>query len=209
MPEVIRDGTGKGFLAKITSDNRMTTDAITEGVSSERSRKGKLFSIGTGSLNPTAAFSLGPVLWLRNDSNAEDLYIQKFVFGWDGGTTNFNRTIFSLIAYNTSEPTGANTPITDQIENISLSGSAAAVSSGVTTAHMWDETGTGMTGSTGGFTQVANRLAQGNTSVNIDGEIILGASNSIEMQVTPQETGLYNVAIVYYFAPAGLGRSFI
>ena len=209
MSEQIKDGTGSGNLVKVTSDNRLTTDGIVETIASERSRAGKLFGVGTGGITPTGSFSLGPVLWLQNNSNTEDLYVHKIIFGWNGGSTNYNRTILSFIKYQTTAPTGANTATTDQIENISKSGSVNPVESGVTTAHKWDGTGTGMTGGTGGYLQIPNRLSQGNTSVDIGGEIILGASDSMEIQVTPEETGLFNVGIVYYFAPAGTGRSFI
>ena len=202
----IEDGKGTGSTAQVTSDGRILGDVITELVSSERSRSGKLFGLGTGSITPTGSFSLGPVLWLRNDSTTENIHVQKLIFGWNGGSTNYNRTILSFIKYQTSEPTGANTSISDQIENISLTG-ASAVASGKITAYKWDGTGTGMTGSTGGFLQIPNRLAQGNTSLDIDGEIILGPGDSMEFQVTPEETGLFNLGVVYYFAPINGGRS--
>jgi hypothetical protein len=209
MPDTIQDGTTGSARARVTGDNRLLTDTLTEPISSERSQVGKLFGIGTGGITPTSSFSLGPVLWLRNDSNTEDLYVQKIIFGWNGGSTNFNRTILSFIKYNTTVPTGNNTAISDQIENISRSGASSAISSGVVTAHKWDGVGTGMTGSTNGYLQIPNRLAQGNTSISIDGEIILGVGNSMEFQVTPEETGEFHVSVVYYFAPAGKGRSSI
>jgi len=216
MAETILDGTGKGHLAKVTTDNRFLTDAITTLASSERSLTGNLFGLGTGYLTTSGSMAASGgnggsgVLWLRNDSTIEDLYVQKLIFGWNGGSTNFNRVIQSFIKYNTSVPTGNNTATTDQIENISKTGSAA-VASGKTTCHKWDGVGDGMTGSTGGFLQIPNQIVKGNTSIPIDGEIILGPGNSMEMQVTDSmtggEIGIYNVAIVYYFAPAGKGRA--
>jgi len=68
-----------------------------------------------------------------------------------------------------------------------------------------------MTGSSGGFLQIPNQIAQGNDPVHIDGEIILGPGDSMEMQITDNmtggEAGIFNVAIVFYFAPLGKGRS--
>ena len=212
MPDSIRDGTGDGYLAKVASDNRLLTDSITELVSSERSRSGALFGVGTGFLTTSGSMTLGGVLWLRNDATAEDIYVQKLIFGWNGGSTSFNRVIRSFIKYQTGAPSANQTEIDDQIENIGKAG-AAAVESGKVTAYKWDGVSNGFTSGSGGFLQIPNQIAQGNTSISIEGEIILGPGDSMEMQVTDsgadQEAGIYNVAIVYYFAPAGKGRSFI
>ena len=116
-----------------------------------------------------------------------------------------------FIAYQTGEPSANQTATTDQIENISLAG-AAAVASGKTTCYKWDGVGNGMTTS-GGFLQIPNQIQQGNHSIPIDGEIILGPGDSMEIQVidngSDQEAGVVNAAIVYYFAPINGGRSAI
>ena len=64
-----------------------------------------------------------------------------------------------------------------------------------------------MTGGSGGEYRIPNTLAKGNTSISIDGEIILGPGNSMQFDVTPEETGLFHVSVVYYFAPIEGGRS--
>lgn len=199
----ILDGKGRGYRAGVTSEFRQLGDVITEPIASERSRKGLLFGTGSGSVAVTSGMSFAPILWLRNDDPDHNFYIDKFIFDWNGGSTNFNRTILSFIKYQTTVPTGANADASPAIENISLSGSTAAVTDTKATAHKWDGTGsdTGMTGSTGGYLQIPNRLAQGNTSIAIDGQIILGQNDTISMQVVPEEDGLYNVAIVYYKVP--------
>ena len=72
------------------------------------------------------------------------------------------------------------------------------------TAHKWDGTGSsGMTGGTGGYLQIPSRIAQGNTSIQIDGEIILGQNDTMAIHVTPEQAGEFNAAIVYYKAPIG------
>lgn len=210
MAETIRDGTGAGALARVTSDNRLATDSIVTLASSERSLTGNLFGVGTGYLTTSGSMSFGGVLWLRNDATTEDLLVQKLIFGWNGGTTSFNRVVRSFIKYQTSAPTGNATSINDQIENISKTG-GAAVASGKVTAFKWDGVGDGFTGGSGGFLQIPNQIPQGNTSIPIDGEIILGPGDAMEMQVIDSgtadlEAGIYNVAIVYYFAPSGQGR---
>ncbi len=202
----IKDGTGSGSLLKGTSDNRFLGDSIIEPISSERSRQGKLWGVGTGNLTVTSSMSLGSVLWFKNNSSTNDWYIQKLIFGWNGGSTNFNRTLFSLIFYNTPEPSANNTAITAAIENISRSGSDSAVVNSDFTGHKWDENSTGMTVGAGGYAQIPNRIAQGNTSVQIDGEIILGPSDSMEFRVTPEETGEFHVSAVFFEVMASKAR---
>lgn len=57
MADIIKDGTGNGYSAKVTSSNRILTDTIREPVSSERSRQGFLFGTGTGSLPSAPLFA--------------------------------------------------------------------------------------------------------------------------------------------------------
>ena len=200
----IQDGTGQGKLAKVTADNRLLGDIISEPLSAERSRQGKLFGAGTGRLTLPTSFS-GPVLWLRNDSTTEYMYVTKIIAGWNGGTSSRNTECFSLINYNTSVPTGANSTTDFNIENIALTGASSAVTLADATVHKWDNaTGTaGMTGSTGGFAQIPNTFAIGDTTLNIGGEIILGANSTMRFDVTPAEAGLFHLAVVIYMAPPG------
>lgn len=204
MSDTIKDGSGRGYLAKISSKNRIFTDGIQEPLSAELSRRGLLFGCGSGGVTLDAAMSFAPILWLKNNDPDYNFHIQKLIFGWNGGSTNHNRTVLSFIRYQATVPTGAHTSATPAIENISKSGTTEAVTDGNAVAYKWDGTGTsGMTGGTGGYLQIPNRLAQGNTSIQIDGEIILGQGDTMQMEVIPEEAGLYNVAIVYYKSPIG------
>lgn len=202
MGETLVDGTGNNYRARVTSTNRQTTDTIVESLSAELSRDGKLFGCGSGSVTLDGGESLAPILWLRNDDPNNLFHVQKLIFGWNGGSTNRDRTVLSFIRYQLTEPTTNTTSAPPAIENISLSGSTSAVTDSLATCLKWDGVGSsGMTGGTGGYLQIPNRLAKGNTSIQIDGEIILGQNDTMCMEVTPEEGGLYNVAIVYYKAP--------
>ena len=202
MAFTIKDGTGTSKLLKVTNTNRGLVLGVVEPISAERSRVGKLYGIGTGSITPTSG-GARQVLWLQNDDPDTQMFVQKLIFGWNGGSTNFDRTVFSLISYQTTVPTGNNTATSPAIENIAKSGSTAANTDSLATGHVWDGASTGMTGSTGGYGQIGNRLAKGNTSISIDGEIVLGQNDTMAISVTPEEDGLFNVAIVYYRAPSG------
>lgn len=204
MAEIIKDGTGTGATLKVTSFNRAATDGISQPVASEMSRLGLLYGTVTGSVTLTGSETLAPMLWLKCDDPDNDFFIEKLIFGWNGGSTNYDRTVLSFIKYQTTEPTGAQSSAPPAIENISLSGTSEAVTDDKASAFKWDGSGSsGMTGGSGGYLQIPNRLAKGNTTIPIEGQIILGQGDSMEMQVTPEEGGLFNVAIVYYKVPTG------
>ena len=198
----IKDGTGTGKLLEITAANRALVQGVNENIATERSRGGHLYGLGTGNVT-IASGSAHSVLWLRNDGADTDMYIMKLIFGWNGGSTNFNRTIFSLIYYQRTIPTANNTTNTAAIENISRSGAAAAVTDANISVETWDGVSTGMTGMTGGYAQIPNRLAQGDTEKFIDGQIVLGQNDTMSIDVTAEETGLFHLSVVYYRAPAG------
>jgi hypothetical protein len=199
---IIVDGTGAGNSLAISSENRMLGWVIQQRIETERAEAGKLFGIGTGSLALPASFS-GPVLWFQNDESVENFYVTRLIFGWNGGDTNRNRTLFSLIYYRTTVPTAANTATSFANENIAkfnVSANAAA--------HKWDNaTGTaGMTGSTGGAAQIPNRLAVGNTSLDIHGNIILGPGQSMQFDFTPDEAGDAQISVVGYWKNPGADK---
>ena len=206
MAEILINGRGRQYPHRVTFDGRSYSEAIVETISAERSRAGKLWGFGTGGITPTASFSLGSVLWFRNDSPDQDWHIHKIIFGWNGGSTNFNRTLFSLIHYKTGAPSANHTAIDAAIENISRTGSAAAVTKPNFLGYKWDGVGTGMTVGSGGFTQIPNRIAQGDTEKSINGEIIVGPGDSMEFRVTPEETGEFHVSVVFYETGNGKAR---
>ena len=108
----------------------------------------------------------------------------------------------SFILYQTDDPSSARADASPAIENISKSGTSAAVTDTKATAWKWDGTGsTGMADTSTGFFQIPNMIGPGNSSIQIDGEIILAQNDSMAMHVRPEEAGIYNVAIVYYKAP--------
>ena len=208
MSEQIKDGTGKGYTVKVGDDNRIWTHSVTEEVGSERSVGGHLFGIGTGSLTLTGSETVAPMLWMRNDDPDHLFQVDKIIYGWNGGSTTWAKTCFCLISYQKTVPTGAETAIDANIENISLSGAVAPVTDALLTGYKWDGVGSsGMTGSTGGYGQISNRIAKGDTSlIGISGQIVLGQNDTLEVSVTPEEAGLFQVAVVYWKVPVS-GRA--
>jgi hypothetical protein len=207
MGETIKDGTGRGYQAKVDSTSRIWTNAIAEPIGSERSLGGFLYGTGTRGVTLSASANNDPVLWLRNDDPENYFQIDKLIYGWNGGSTNYNRTCLCLISYQMTEPTGNITAATPTIENIAKSGTSQGVTDSKATAWKWDGVGDGMTGQTGGYVQIVNRIGQGDTSlIGIAGQIVLGQNDAMSLGVIPEEAGLFNAAIVYWKIPV-MGRS--
>lgn len=179
----------------MSSINGRSPDLVTTRLASSlRSSLGQLHGTGTGPLTLPAGFS-GPVLWFRND-HIIDFYIQKLIFGWNGGTVGArDRTVSSFIHYNTSIPLTLATPIMFVNENIRFTNTPV----NTLTARKWNEVGVaGMLGSTGGFPQIPNILTAGNTIIHVDGEIVLGPGNTMRFDITPEAAGSFSLSVVGY-----------
>lgn len=99
MPEMIRDGTGGGFLAGVTFENRLLTTAKTESLQHLISQDyGQAYQvIGTTGLTPGRV----TVLHLKNvasDKNMIVTYIRHQILSPGGGTTLPNINNYFIIS---------------------------------------------------------------------------------------------------------------
>lgn len=213
MTEVIKDGTGTGKLARVTTDNRIAGDVIIEPISSERSRNSKLWGLGTGFLTiPQAMGASSPILWFKNDTTDEAWYVQKIIAGHTGAQSNpaDNVAMATLIKYGASAPTTNTTQIYATVENISASvlDDSASETTGLRKdgfeGYKWNESGTsGFSGGSGGFYQIPNSWSIGNTTAPIDGEIILGPGDTMQFDhmnnnMQASDTMEFHVSVVFY-----------
>lgn len=83
--QFIQDGTGKGYLAKVDSENRLSAFAIMLSEYDHETAKGRAFNVNTQDLTP-ASSSETPVFYLKND-NADDIVIEAWFFGVGGPQT--------------------------------------------------------------------------------------------------------------------------
>ena len=85
----IQDGTGAGYVAKVSSENRLYSDSVTRTEREEQAIKGDAYLIGSGFVTLTSA-NPSAVLYFKND-NDFSLVITRFlvaVRASTGGTTN-------------------------------------------------------------------------------------------------------------------------
>lgn len=79
MTEMIRDGTGNGYLQKVNGNNRAFVNAFSTQENLAATAKGNSFNINTGEITLTDAADT-PVIYLKNNESS-DLHIISIAVG--------------------------------------------------------------------------------------------------------------------------------
>jgi len=182
MPDSIKDGTGKGYVAKVDTENRLHTfDTVQSEEVHVAETHGQTFGVSSGSVTLT---SLNPhlVLYLTNTSSTRWLYVTEIIVSYNGGTTNHNRACLFELIKSPGAPTVNNTAGT--IGNLNFASGETAEG----TMEFWDGVGNGMT-SAGGAAVLNHIIAQGATSINPMGLPIMNRGGAIGIRFTGEEIG--------------------
>lgn len=182
MSEQFKDGTGKGYLAKVNDENQLSVSSvITTGLGHASLEHGNAFSVGTPVLAVTATG--GPVLWFKHESPAHDFVIHRILMGWNGGDTNHDRVIAGSVYYGADEPSANHTPF--EASNLNK-GSQNSISS---SAYFWDGVGDGMTIADLGTLGGSLLIGQGMSVLDMESSIIIPPNLSFAISVDPEEAG--------------------
>jgi hypothetical protein len=79
MPDMIRDGAGQGYLAKVNGNQRLYTNAITVSEDQQATKLGNSFNINSGIITLTDAADT-PVLYVKNNEE-QALHITAIAVG--------------------------------------------------------------------------------------------------------------------------------
>lgn len=91
----IQDGTGTGSRAKVTDDNKLTTQSIMEVQADHHSELGDRFNINTGDITLTSAAASG-VLYFKNNED-EDFHITIVVYNLGTSTGGSGDSLIEII----------------------------------------------------------------------------------------------------------------
>lgn len=192
MAILIEDATGQGFGWRINAENRGEIDSVIETEETDiAERTGQAFVISTQVVTLT---STNPhlLLYIKNIDADRTLRIQVVNFGWNGGSTNHDRTMTWTWVVGLNEPTANHTAVTPANLNF-LSGQVAQAE-----AFKWDGVGEGMT-YTGGVTGSEEIYGKGSSKIDAAGIPIIGLNDTIGMAITGEEIGLAVITMRCYF----------
>jgi len=177
MADFIKDGTGKGYLAKVNSDKEIAVRANSSPEESIISReKGDAYFANTTDTADTLTMTAtgGVMLYLQNTSRTKTMVLEKILTSATtaGGVVKWtkNMTVTTITNHNTHVPVNLNFK----------SGNTADA-----TCYSWNETGDGMTTFTVGTVIKTFITGAGFTAHPIDGAIILGFNDSITINYKP------------------------
>ena len=95
MAEIIQDGTGKAYGAKVDIDGRLHTDSINTARDEYYSQKGYSFNVNTGLITLTNAATDNAVIYIKNNE-AYNLIITNFFYQTGASTGGSGNIIVSI-----------------------------------------------------------------------------------------------------------------
>lgn len=96
MTDFIQDGTGTGYRAKVTKDNRLNVDSIETTAESSASVSGDSFNISNDIIEITGDVE-APLVYINN-TNSEDWVVTRVYFHFGGSTGGVGSGEFSITA---------------------------------------------------------------------------------------------------------------
>lgn len=183
MPEMIRDGTGTGNLARVNDNNRLLTLSVihTEEHIESLINAGAYFANSADTADTLTCpdgFD-GAILCVSNNSETLDLVIQKIVV-----SANTGGGVVSIIRNHT---VGA---VTNNNVHIPVNSNFGSQNTAPVTAYNWDETGTtGIGGISGGTKWKTYSTPLGVDHHPVDGTIILTKNTSVSINFTNNTGG--------------------
>lgn len=178
MPQQILDGTGDGYLVKVTSENRLLTDSVTLSQSSNSSFTGDSYNVNTGVINLTSA-NKSAVFYMKNNEGEKNMVIDA-LFYLIGNSTGGSGDMLITVLRNPTAGT-----IIDGASDMEMAGVNRNFGSAKTITGNFYKGAEGNTFTNGDkviesiFNQSATRAA-----INV-GAIILTPGSSIGIDITP------------------------
>ena len=186
----INDGTGRGYVAKVTQDNRLATEALE--ASSQASRNGKAYTVaGIPAAGVTSTG--GVMLLLINDSQTDSILVDQVTVSGDSTKlVVYERSGYTVGTIADADVANSNALNTTYPDNNSVS------------AYLWDGSNHGI-GGLSGTTDVLGAYTLSTTPLNVNhgGNLIIGPGKNYAVYLDNNSGGAQNAAItVKYFMAA-------
>jgi hypothetical protein len=194
MAEQIKDGTGRGFLLEINSRHKAETDSVIQSEESYISEhEGSTYITSTGLLTLNST-NLHQILYFKNTSPTKNLFFSKLAVSYNGGSTNYDRTLYWSWHIATSTVPSSNATM-GVMGNANLTSANAAP--GV--VYYWDESASdGMT-VLAVFDAGGMIVGSGASWTDLEGSVILGFNDALTISVIAEEIGDVAIAARVFF----------
>lgn len=177
MSFTIRDGIGSGKEAKVTSDNRLSTTAVTENEADTATSNGTRYNLNTGTVTLTNATTT--TLFYIQNTEDKDLIITALIYNL-GATTGGSGDVTIDIIRN---PTAGD--IITNANNIDINSNQNFGSNRSLSANVY-KGATGETAVSGGETTISTLSASNTGRIFISlGAMTLAKGNSLAVNYTP------------------------
>lgn len=187
---IIRDGTGKGYDAKVNYKNRLSVSSETLSRVHEKTLSGETFAIGT-SVFEIDATTTGTLFYFNFYDTSQYFAIEDLWFLWNGGDTSKVSSATFIQTVIVTEPTSNLTSANVINTNFGSTKEANIYS------YVWDGVGTGMSG--GYIVDSAPYIiAPGTHKYNVGGSYVLGPQTKLGFRVEAPEAGKCSINIVGY-----------
>jgi len=186
----VNDGLGRGYTAKVDSDNRLTVDASVRSAGAIKSLSGDCYVTSTVDTADTLTVNStgGDMIYISNSSSTKSIVIDKVTVTTDNVKCIYksiiNRVVGTVADYSGGDPVNLNT------------GSNKRPSA---TVYVWDEVNNGIGGMTGGTAVTVETLTTGTHVLDDDDTIVLGPQGSFTVSLKNLSTGSMECAVTVRF----------
>lgn len=192
MSETIKDGKGRGYLAEVNENHHIKTDAVIQREESHIADIfGETYVISTNvvTLNNTNRHVL---LYIKNTNSLKKLYHATLELGYNGGSTNYNRSMNILILAGFTGPT-ANYQA-GSFNNVNFTSGNVAEATG----YIWDGVGDGMTIADDDIIN-AGVFPVGHRVFKTHGMPIMGLNDYMALAVEAEEVGKVSISVRLFY----------
>ena len=183
----INDGTGRGFVAEVTSSSRLATEAVSLRKAAQASRAGNAYVISTaGTVAPNATG--GVMIFLKNDSQTESILIDEVMIGCDNTKLVIKEYLGMAVG-----------TLADKTDTKAESLKSGGSHNNLVTACYWDGSNNGIGGLSDGTVVGAMTVSTGTVVLAKGGDLVLEPGSNYSVFLDNNSGGTLNAAITVKF----------
>jgi len=192
MGHQIKDGTGKGYLAKVDSRNDLHTSSLTRTISQVKALGGWMFSVPVPVYTTSA--NGGRLFAAKVTETSKICVLEGFRWNWNGGNTNFNRCVYVDYYIGDGTPSANALALGSAGSGCTNTNSPNTMSISV---WMWNTVGDGMTTTAG--TRISSEIhGPGHNYVELFGHYVIAPNSMMSVNVKGEEVGKVSCTAYFY-----------